>query len=275
MKKLNLIFIINIILFKNIFNFTNFFSLNKKEKNKIKNTTNYTSFFLNSTIQNINDSYFDKIINQNKNNYSFVILFTVKRCNICNKIITLFENIQNYYLFKNNKIKFFKIDCFYNEWTSMRFNIDLIPKIIYIENNTYSLMKEELNYDNILTFIETKNKTKKLIPYPLNYFTLFNKFINAFLEIINKKLISKGIPWNKSFSIIILLIITLILGFFEWYIFKCCSYCNNKKEYNSKILNYKKPKKISHNKRYILDHYKPYPKPHFNIGSPKRKEKID
>ena len=273
MKKLNLIFIINIILFKNINNFTNFFSLKKKEKNKIKKNNNYTSFFLNSSIQNINDSYFDKIINNN--NYSFVILFTVKRCKICNKIITLIENIQNYYLLKNNKIKFFKIDCFYNEWTSMRFNIDLIPKIIYIENNTYSLMKEELNFDNILTFIETKNKTKKLIPYPLNYFSLFNKFMNAFFEILNNKLISKGIPWNKYFSIIILLIIILILGFFEWYIFKCCSFWGNKKEFNSKILNYKKPKKITHNKRYILNHYKPSPKPHFNLGSPKRKQKLD
>ena len=157
----------------------------------------------------------------------------------------------------------------------MRFNIDLIPKIIYIENNTYSLMKEELNFDNILTFIETKNKTKKLIPYPLNYFSLFNKFMNAFFEILNNKLISKGIPWNKYFSIIILLIIILILGFFEWYIFKCCSFWGNKKEFNSKILNYKKLKKITHNKRYILNHYKPSPKPHFNLGSPKRKQKRD
>ena len=150
---------------------------------KIKNRTNYTSLFLNSTIETVNNSNFDKEIKRGTKN-PYLILFTVIRCKMCNYVIKIMENVEKYLIQKNSNIKVVKVDCGGNIWTVMRFDIDHIPKIIYVENNKMSYFNDNITYDNLIEFVNNENKIKIPFPNPMSYFDFFKKIFNAFNEFL-------------------------------------------------------------------------------------------
>ena len=80
------------------------------------------------------------------------------------------ENVEKYLIQKNSNIKVVKVDCGGNIWTVMRFDIDHIPKIIYVENNEMSLFNDNITYDNIIEFLNNENKIKIPFPNPMSYF---------------------------------------------------------------------------------------------------------
>ena len=89
MKKINIDFLI-ILFFLNILlistNHTN-------SSNQTIEKKKYISYFLNSTIKTLDDNNFDKEVMKGIF-HNYIILFTVKKCEICNKIITRLENVQ-------------------------------------------------------------------------------------------------------------------------------------------------------------------------------------
>ena len=195
-----------------------------------KNTTiylNYTSYFINSTIRTLSDKNFDTIISLNNNSYDFLILFTLRRCPNCNNVIKITENVEKYYKEKNAKIKFYKVDCYLNQWTAMRFNAFKIPIYIYIKQGFYSSFNPSNNYTekDLINFIEDENK--EFIEYPgkIGYIDVIKKIVHNITLKIQKKIIF----WNDLFTLIVILGTFFGFLYFEIKIYKagCCGNKNN------------------------------------------------
>ena len=196
----------------------------------ITNRTYYTSLFFNSTIETVNVSNFDRVINRGKKN-PYLILFTVIRCKMCNYVIKELEKVQEYLKEKNSTIKIIKLDCRGNLGTVMRFDLDHIPKIIYVENNEMSYFNQNISYDNIINFLNNENKEKKRFPRPMTYMDFFIKIFNALNEFLTDS--SKDyIAWNKNYTIIIIVLIIILFIIFEFFIVKYC--CTTKRKEKTK-----------------------------------------
>jgi len=189
--------------------------------NITRNRTNYTSFFYNSTIETVNNSNFDRVIKKGIKN-PYLILFTVIRCKICNQVIKIMEKVEEYLIKKNSNIKVVKVDCGGNIWTVMRFEIDHIPKIIYVENNKMSYLNDNITYDNIIEFLNNENKIKIPFPKPMNYIDFFKKIFNALNEFLTDYTKINGIKWNKKYTGLVIILILIIFMIIEYYIMKYC-----------------------------------------------------
>jgi len=202
---------------------------------------NYTSYFINSTIRSLSDKNFDTIIShQNGNNpYDYLILFTLKRCPNCNQMIRLAENTEKYYSKKNTNLKFYKVDSFSNHMTAMRFDIYKIPSFIYISKGYFAyFIPEEKTENELINFIENKNKEYHKYPEKIGYFGVCQKVVHN----ITLKIKNRIIFWNDYLTWIFLVVIILAFLYFEIKIYKigCCD--NKKKEKNENNKNNHKRK---------------------------------
>ena len=227
--------------------------VNTQENLTQKNTTiylNYTSYFINSTIRTLSDKNFDTIISLNNNSYDFLILFTLRRCPNCNNVIKITENVEKYYKEKNAKIKFYKVDCYLNQWTAMRFNAFKIPIYIYIKQGFYASFNPSNNYTekDLINFIEDENK--EFIEYPgrIGYIDVCKKIVHNITLKIQKKIIF----WNDLFTLIVILGTFFGFLYFEIKIYKagCCGNKNNNVQnvpQNKNILKNKSKEKSNKN----------------------------
>ena len=227
--------------------------VNTQENLTQKNTTiylNYTSYFINSTIRTISDKNFDTIISLNNNSYDFLILFTLRRCPNCNNVIKITESVEKYYKEKNAKIKFYKVDCYLNQWTAMRFNAFKIPIYIYIKQGFYAPFNPSNNYTekDLINFIEDENK--EFIEYPgrIGYIDVIRKIVHNITLKIQKKIIF----WNDLFTLIVILGTFFGFLYFEIKIYKagCCGNKNNNVQnvpQNKNILKNKSKEKSNKN----------------------------
>lgn len=232
MSKIFIIILLNIFFITNQrFPFINFPFNRKKQQHSIshhnsKNNTNYTSYFLNSTIQTLDDKDFD--IGIHDNNIDYMILFTVKRCIQCNDIIKETEKAQKYYSeISNNTIKFYKVDCLASGWTALRFELNRIPMFVYITNRVYAGFADS-NYtkENIINFIESKHKNFKILHNQIGYIGIAIKIFHVLSDAIKTKFSF----WNEGFSFAVVVIIIALFFYFEYNVFKkCCKNVNNKK----------------------------------------------
>lgn len=191
-----------------------------------RNITNYTSYFINSTIPTLNEKTFDKEIQNKQNDY--LILFTVKKCLHCNDIIKITEEVQKLYSKKNETIKFYKLDCFMSGWVSLRFELTKVPMFFYITNGVYAGYKAE-NYtkDGLIEFIEDKHKDYKSLPDKLGYIELGMKIFHILSKAIKRKISF----WNEGFSLVVLIAIIIFFLYFEYNLYKdCCRSINNKNQ---------------------------------------------
>ena len=206
-----------------------------EQNNNINNNfqENYTSYFINSTIKSLNNKNFDTIINSN-NSINYLVLFTVKRCPICNKIIRITENVENYYK-DNPNLKFAKVDCFEDARTAMRFDIFKFPLYIYISKGKYSFfLPNNITEEELINYIESNNKIYKDYPPQIGYFGVFIKIIHLLTQRIQKI-----IPyWNELFSWIVLLILFGFFLYFEYSVYKGC-YDSHKNNNSTKNEEYK------------------------------------
>ena len=207
-----LLILISLISSKNITNNNN---NNNKTKAKDKK---YISYYLNSTIPTITDNNFDTIIKSfYYNDTDLIILFTVKRCTKCNEIIKSLEEVSNYY--KEKKIKFYKLDIVTSGWTSMRFELDYLPNIIYISKGNYSIYPlKNITFNDVKNFIEDENKIFIKIPKKVGYFHLFMKIFKVFSYILSKKFTF----WNEDNYIVLIIIFITVFCFVEFLIIKFC-----------------------------------------------------
>lgn len=220
---------------------TIFISLNIKSIKNIepKNSTNiteekkkYISFFLNSTIETLDDENFDITVKKGIF-HSYIVLFTVKKCDICNNIITTLENVQKKYLNDNEtNLKFGKVDILRSGWTSMRFELERLPNIIYISNRTYAIYPYiNLTENNIIQFIEDKNKEFKKFPRKMGYLDVFMKIFHIISGLLHEKFSF----WNEGYSWILVVLFILFFCFVEYLIIKfCCRRSKKEKENKNK-----------------------------------------
>ena len=207
------------------FIFVNCASLNSS--NETINKKQYISYFLNSTIKTLDDNNFDKEVLKGIF-HNFIILFTVKKCDICNNIISTLENVQKKYINNNDtNLKFAKVDLFMSGWTSMRFDLEKLPNIIYVSNRSYAIYHSyNWTEKDIISFIKDKNKTFKIFPKKMGYFDVFMKIFHAISHLLHDKF-----PfWNEGYSWTIVVLFFLILIFVEFLIIKFC--CKRTKKEN-------------------------------------------
>lgn len=206
--------------------------------------TNYTSYFQNSTVNTTTEGNFDKYIMRN-NTHDFLILFTVRKCYACNKMIKLMEDLKDYYSQKTNELDFFKIDCFENKWMAMRFGLERVPNLIYVSNGLYSIYPYK-NYSLELAkeFIENEKKTYKAIPEQFSTFSLLVKIFHFFNDYISTK-----VPhWNEGFGFIAVIVIFFLFFFFQNFLYRlCCGRFLGKKKGKEK--DKKDSKKVSGKKK--------------------------
>ena len=236
-------------------------SLNSSNETIIKKQ--YISYFLNSTIKTLDDNNFDKEVVKGIF-HNFIILFTVKKCDICNNIISTLENVQKKYLNNNDtNLKFAKIDILISGWTSMRFELEKLPNIIYISNRSYAVYQSyNWTEKDIISFIEDKNKTFKIFPKKMGYFDVFMKMFHAISHLLHD-----NFPfWNEGYSWAIIVLFLLFLCFIEYLIIKfCCKRTKKENKYQHKhqqheqhIHQNKNNKNISKNSEYNKNKNKKY-----------------
>ena len=215
---------------------------NSNPKNQNTNiNVNYTSYFINSTIISLNYKNFDRYIYDSFKSY--LILFTFKRCPVCNNLIRVLENVENYYISKNIKnLKFAKVDCYASSWITMRFDLFTLPAFAYISNGKYSsfVPNSSITEKELINYIENKEKDYKIIPEEVGYFGVFMKIFSKTTDKIRKT-----IPfWNEVCSWIAIFALLGCFIYFEYTLYKkaCCQNNNDGKD-EATNENYKEHKK--------------------------------
>jgi len=193
----------------------------KKEK--------FISYFLNSTIETINDENFDLIIKGGKTN-DFLILFTVKKCQICNQIIKLLEETSEIYSNENSNLTFKKLDIIESGWTSLRFNLERLPNLIYVSQGKYAIYPNENFTDlDVRNFIEDKNKNWMRLPKKVGYLYLIMKTFRLLSYMISQKYSF----WDENYYWALIVGFILVFVFVEYIIIKyCCRRSNKNKKSN-------------------------------------------
>ena len=234
-------------------------NITHQERN-ISTNTSYNDTFESSPIYTLNDNNFDKVIKGGIYN-PYLILFTLKRCKKCENYLKIFEKILNN--ITNTTIKLCKINMSSSTWTTMRFNITSLPKVVYIKDRHMAYMNEQYNYDNIMEFINKAlhNKTNYYrLPKALSYYDIYLMIMKGINQLAEKKAMEYGIPWNYYFTVILVFFIMILITIINRKLFFCCfggcfkqkndkhNDCNSHKcshcGYNKKL----KPNTNNHNK---------------------------
>ena len=96
-----------------------------------------TSYFDKSSIETIDDSNFDQVINAGFTN-DYIILFTIKICPSCDQILKILERAAEYFSKRNSKIIFYKIDLQESIEVDLRFHFEEVPVVIYVSKGKYA-----------------------------------------------------------------------------------------------------------------------------------------
>ena len=143
------------------------------------------------------------------------------------------ENTEKYYSTKNTNLKFYKVDSFSSHMTAMRFDIYKIPSFIYISKGNFAyFIPEEKTENELINFIENKNKEFLKYPGKIGYFGVCKKVVHN----ITLKIKDKIDFWNDYLTWIFLVGIFLAFLYFEFKIYKigCCDNKNKEGHENNK-----------------------------------------
>ena len=148
----------------------------KKKPVKRKSTHNHMNFsssfnddnenIANKEIYSLNDLTFDLVLQKGNNRKWLVILYS-QTCGHCEharrELRKIFANYKN-----NASIGFAEIEINRNPMTNMRFNIEGVPYIFLLQNDSIYEMDLYPSQKNLMKFIETKFEDVKneLKPFP-------------------------------------------------------------------------------------------------------------
>ena len=188
-------------------------------------------YFDKSSIETINDSNFDQVMNAGIIN-DYIILFTIKICEGCDEVLKALERAAEYYFKRNSNITFYKIDLEESINVDLRFHFDKVPIIIYVSKGQYA--KYHFKYIAtylIKNFIEDKNKIMIDLPKELGFFG----YVMKIFELVADCIILKY-PYLKKYYFYYRII---VYGFFvciiilSTYVFiqYCCISSNDNKKY--------------------------------------------
>ena len=191
----------------------------------------------NDDVYLLNDKNIDKVL-QNGNNYRWLVILFSETCGHCYYARTEIRKVLPEFKY-SSYLRFAEIEINFNPMTNMRFNIQGVPYIFILQNNTMYIMDLYPSSKNIIKFLEMDllyflPEEKKPFPPPPKY----NKFAmenikNNFRELtnnINDYLKNYGI--NFEFTPLILGI-TFVIGFISIFLveYLCCvKFCPDEEE---------------------------------------------
>ena len=168
----------------------------------------------NDDVYMLTDITVDKAL-QNGNNYRWLVILFSQTCGHCyfarseiRKIVPEFKN--------SPLLRFAELEININPMSNMRFNIEGVPYIFILQNNTMYLMDLYPSQKNIMKFLGIDlgyflPEEKKPFPPPVNFKN--NKFNNVFQDMtnsVNEFLTNYGIKFQFTS---ITLIVALVSGF--------------------------------------------------------------
>ena len=186
------------------------------------------SYFDKSSIETINDSNFNQVMNAGIIN-DYIILFTIKICEGCDQVLKALERAAEYYFKRNSNITFYKIDLEESINVDLRFHFDEVPIIIYVSKGQYA--KYHFKYIAtylIKNFIEDKNKIMIDLPKELGFFGYYMKTFELVADCIMLKypfLKKYYYHWVIVFGFFVFVIILSIYAFIKYF---CLSFNNTK-----------------------------------------------
>ena len=202
-----------------------------------------TSFTPNIDVINLNDLTFDMVL-QKGNHYRWLVILYSETCGHCEaarrEVRKLLPQYRN-----NNTIRFGEIEINRNPMTNMRFNIEGVPYIFLLQNNTIYELDNYANQNNLIKFIDTifedvKDELKPFPPMVPIYKFAWQIIVNIFVGItngVNEMLFDAG--YEFEFTPILLLL--SIIGFFAFIVlleYLCClRFCPDDDKKKSKVKN--------------------------------------
>jgi len=184
---------------------------------------------LNDKIYELSDLTFEDTINAGKE-YKWCLLFYLKTCGHCKRAKIIRDKI-----FKNvtdPKLRFAQIETEDNLVTNFRFNVNAVPYIVLIENNSMLELEKYPSEENLLKFCESNFSDFKneIIPYPKPIgmgkvsWIMMKETLRGFVNKINEFLYKKNINYQIDVYqfICFLILLLIIVGFLEYYILSKC-----------------------------------------------------
>ena len=194
--------------------------------------------FSQERIYELNETSFDDITTKGRA-YRWLILFYSYIEN--SEYIQAMKEIKNIFdSYKNlNELRFAQMNLDNNIMTKIRLNINKLPYLILLENDTMLEMNSTLNHENIEEFIftifsEVKSYLKpipKKITYSYAQYIIYTQTFNKYLDEFNQALNSKGIKIQFNIYGLFLcglIFIVIIFYMLKFIIYFCCFYEDKK-----------------------------------------------
>ena len=238
---------------------------NKTEKKKTKNAKkpkkkvpppNFTSSDDNSTkvsnneIYSLNDITFDMVL-QKGNSYKWFVILYSETCGHCEfarrELRKIFSQYKN-----STTTRFAEIEINRNPMTNMRFDIEGVPYIFLLQNNSIYEMDLYPNQKNLIKFIDTnfsdvQNELKPFPPmvpiYKFGWQIIKNIFTVA-TNGVNELLYDNGYEFQFTPLLLVFTIIIVFGGICIFEYFCCVIFCPDKDEKKEKHKKTKKVEKI-------------------------------
>ena len=189
---------------------------------------NDTSHLNNNDVYSLNDLTFDMVL-KGGNNYKWLVILYSETCGHCEharrEIRKVFPSYKN-----STSIRFAEIEINKNYLTNMRFDIEGVPYIFMLQNNSIYELDLFPSSKNLKNFIDTDFKDieeelkpfPSMVPAPKIIFVILSNILRGITNAVNDLLYDYGYDFEFTPS---LLIITFILGFSSICIlqFVCCA----------------------------------------------------
>ena len=180
----------------------------------------------NNNVYSLNDITIDMVL-QKGNNYRWLVILYSETCGLCKEARREIRKILPKYR-NSSSIRFAEIEINYNRMTNMRFEIDGVPYIFLLQNNTMYEMDTYASQKNLIKFIETDFKNisqDELKPFPPMVpiykfgWEMAKIIFGGITNLVNDILYDKGYefeftPFTLFFSIVLFFGSTCFIEFF-------------------------------------------------------------
>jgi flagellum-specific peptidoglycan hydrolase FlgJ len=203
----------------------------------------------NDDVYLLNDKNIDKVL-QKGNNYRWLVILFSETCGHCYYARTEIRKVLPEFKY-SSYLRFAEIEINFNPMTNMRFNIQGVPYIFILQNNTMYIMDLYPSSKNIIKFLEMDllyflPEEKKPFPPPPKY----NKFAMENIKNNFKDLTDNVNDYLKKYGINfeftpLMLGIACVIGFIFMFLFEClccAKFCPDEEEI-------KKEEKINEEKK--------------------------
>jgi hypothetical protein len=213
-----------------------------------------SSSFKGLELHQINDGSINTLVGDGKGSNYWILMFYVEQCPYCKKAKDAFRLLAGRdeladESFANLKIG--QIDCTYNNWSCLRFNITRVPTVYLIEHEKLFEFKYLMNDENLLKFLADGKiiKEGKEVPPPLGFMQIISYMFTESVAILDKRIekfftefLNLEITWSRTYTIIVLIAFMVSTIVIEYYIIERCCFSNRGHKVNEKKENRKEVK---------------------------------